>query len=214
MWDVYVIVFNRETGLWTWARALPSRSRGIKGEWSYRRGRRAGSKQPWCALHWFQGQKPSETRGSPKDRIHLELGGWGRKRPAMPADFHRAPMGRGKVVGTLGAQVFRHQHPWNVNVVCVYFPYSVKRELLAAPYHVKINHGDFSLGVTGSGIERSAGTAGLQFGRQALLCQQRHGRSIWMEWGWGPVAAWAHSGVMNEKGPQHPWGPWKQSPAY
>lgn len=31
---------------------------------------------------------------------------------------------------------------------------------------------------------------------------QQRGRHIRIEWGWSPVASWAHSGVMNEKVPR------------
>lgn len=43
----------------------------------------------------------------------------------------------------LGAEGFSHQHPCDVNVVCTYFMYLVRRELLAAPSNVKIRPGDF-----------------------------------------------------------------------
>lgn len=38
------------------------------------------------------------------------------------------PVGRTKVVDTVGAQVFSDQHPLNANVKCVYFIYVARRE--------------------------------------------------------------------------------------
>lgn len=93
--------------------------------------------------------------GTWEESIHLKPGGWGREGLQK---MHACRFSGSRVVDIL---VFRHQHPCNVKVIRMCFIYLVRRELLAAPFNVKINPKDFFFPVSEKAVlSRSTGTAG------------------------------------------------------